>query len=267
MRIRLLIVAMYQESDQDPHEQGLQEHPELPQPVGLREQVPLSTQGPPGPTRSDDDPRGTLEPGPQQQVPGAFSPIDTPKKQLREQEPGATSTTSGPSTVATIRGHEAATAPRGEVTQNPRSESLKTTVRRLQMALEKATQVQAEQAEKSTALTMSMLDEGLSDVEVEAMSEAASKAQELMARATRQVTQLQEQLATAIGQLEESHKQWGHLQQTGYVTESEVRPTDPLAATGTGGGGAGPQATHSTAATGSVAAAATGSAGGITRWY
>ena len=47
MRIRLLIIAMYHENDQDPHEQGLQEHPELPQQVGLREQVLPSTQGPP----------------------------------------------------------------------------------------------------------------------------------------------------------------------------------------------------------------------------
>ena len=43
MRLRLLLTAMYQGVDQDPHEQGLQEHPELPQQVALQEEVP----GPP----------------------------------------------------------------------------------------------------------------------------------------------------------------------------------------------------------------------------
>ena len=79
MRLRLLLTAMYQGADQDPQEQGLQEHPELPQQVALQEEVPPSTQGPPGPTRSDSDAPGTIQQEPQQQV-GAFSPINTPTK-------------------------------------------------------------------------------------------------------------------------------------------------------------------------------------------
>ena len=147
MRLRLLLTAMYQGVDQDPHEQGLQEHPELPQQVGLREQVLPSTQGSPGPTRSDGDAPGTLQQEPLQQL-GAFSPINTPTKSPDpELQVGASNTSSGASTVATVRGHGAATAPRGSESQNPRLDSLQITVRRLQMALEKAAQVQAEQAE------------------------------------------------------------------------------------------------------------------------
>ena len=113
MRIRLLIIAMYHENDQDPHEQGLQEHPELPQQVGLREQVLPSTQGPPGPTRSDGDAPGTLQQEPLQQL-GAFSPINTPTKTPDpELQVGASNTSSGATTGQTVRGHDARTAPRG----------------------------------------------------------------------------------------------------------------------------------------------------------